>query len=569
MPTSLTNPAQTLVADEFIVVDTLSDRLADDGETSLREALLLANSDPNVTEVTFDESLLGGTLLLEQGSLEIASDVIIDGDGAYRGANSITIDGGRTVSTLFEIGDATVRLEDLSVNRARIEALSVERSDLHLDRVMIDDVLGIYDDYSSTGAWGIHASDSRLSVENSVIRGIEPGQAGAGSFGVQAKNSEIQFSRSVIDNVSGEYAHGIQTSGTLIVEESLIHDVNGYVDTAIAVSGELIITDSRIEDAGSIEIGTWPHPETEATIVNTAFTGNRGGIYANENASLEIGNSTITGNGEDYGKVSGDVTSLGNNIFEHQPGFDLAPGDVVASASPQQLAEEPVVWEPAPTEPVPAEAVAPEEVEPEGTGDAGAHYQIRFLMAEAANHNSFGWYLINDDGSISNVQLLDADLCDTTEGTVYDLGWIEKGQEFGMFIAVNGGAKSDAIAEYGLGLNGSLGLIDRRSGDDATIDANGPTRLTTDIDGQIQAIKGVPVFHVTNLGQSLDALNVGGAQQARSAINEAGNTVIAFEDIVCAGGPRFGRSDHDFDDAVFELIELPDMSSLPDGFDVG
>jgi Ca2+-binding RTX toxin-like protein len=64
-----------------------------DGETSLREALAFAESDPDASTITFDASLDGSTLRLTQGQLVIATEVTIDGDLDDDGAPDITVSG--------------------------------------------------------------------------------------------------------------------------------------------------------------------------------------------------------------------------------------------------------------------------------------------------------------------------------------------------------------------------------------------------------------------------------------------------------------------------------------------
>ena len=84
------------------LVTTLADEAFDGVETatapdgaglSLREALSLANADPDLTDaITFDASLKGGTLTLTQGELVISGNTSIDGDIDDDKAFDITVD---------------------------------------------------------------------------------------------------------------------------------------------------------------------------------------------------------------------------------------------------------------------------------------------------------------------------------------------------------------------------------------------------------------------------------------------------------------------------------------------
>ncbi|MDG1371519.1 MAG: CSLREA domain-containing protein [Paracoccaceae bacterium] len=63
-----------------LVVTTLADTVADDGETSLREAIAFANSDADASAISFDQSLSGQTIILSGSELVLSSEVTIDGD---------------------------------------------------------------------------------------------------------------------------------------------------------------------------------------------------------------------------------------------------------------------------------------------------------------------------------------------------------------------------------------------------------------------------------------------------------------------------------------------------------
>jgi parallel beta-helix repeat protein len=85
------------------VVTTLTDELDSSSPTatqddfggandlSLREALALANANPDLNTITFAASLSGGTLFLTQGELTITSSLTIDADRGNDGIADITI----------------------------------------------------------------------------------------------------------------------------------------------------------------------------------------------------------------------------------------------------------------------------------------------------------------------------------------------------------------------------------------------------------------------------------------------------------------------------------------------
>lgn len=78
-------------------VNTLSDVSAKDGLTTLREALVLANANPNADTIVFAPGI-AGTLMLKQGELKVSGAVSIDGGG------DVVLDGGGK-SRVLDIND--------------------------------------------------------------------------------------------------------------------------------------------------------------------------------------------------------------------------------------------------------------------------------------------------------------------------------------------------------------------------------------------------------------------------------------------------------------------------------
>ena len=77
----------TMTVDTF--VDELDGSIVD-GDTSLRDAIAVANATPGTDTINFDGGLAGGTLTLTIGEMLITDSVTING----LGADQMTIDGG-------------------------------------------------------------------------------------------------------------------------------------------------------------------------------------------------------------------------------------------------------------------------------------------------------------------------------------------------------------------------------------------------------------------------------------------------------------------------------------------
>ena len=105
------------------VVTTLDDVVTPlDGETSLREAVQLANDTAGQNEISFDPSLSGGTLRLTQGDLDITDALQISGDPNGDFIADITISGdatgnGTTIddSRIFDVNGASLSLYSLNL----------------------------------------------------------------------------------------------------------------------------------------------------------------------------------------------------------------------------------------------------------------------------------------------------------------------------------------------------------------------------------------------------------------------------------------------------------------------
>lgn len=148
-------------------------KLDDGGDgISLREAVEAANEDLAQDSISFDPGLLGGTLILTQGELELDSDISIDGDVNDDGFSDITISGDNS--------DRVMRLDDSG--EVTLYGLTIANG-------------------SSYRGGGILVNDmSTLNLLNSTVR----------------------------DNVSFYYGGGIYNSGTLRMDNSTVSDNRAY-----------------------------------------------------------------------------------------------------------------------------------------------------------------------------------------------------------------------------------------------------------------------------------------------------------------------------------------------------
>ena len=336
-----------------ITVTSLEDNLESDGEVTLREALKAANEDTSVDGsaagsgqdvIEFSSDLVGTIALVRSlGPLQITSGVHVKGLGADQ--TVINGNGNDGFVVAVQTADQMVEITDLHVTSAawgfRIE------SDFEPNVAIRDAVV-------SESGLGISMNGASHTVVNTTVRDNRRGvriRSGDATF----QNSQIVDSLIVLPNNGTTIGAGmlIETDGRVEILDSIVaRNVidkpigmgtirgagimldNG--DTELIVRGSTI-TDNRI-DGGSIisrGAGIWAEEGSSIEIENSTLSGNsvsglnsRGGaIYGHEGSEISIVGSTITGNrvtttqsglaaGIYGGKVEILNSTLSGNVFE-------------------------------------------------------------------------------------------------------------------------------------------------------------------------------------------------------------------------------------------------------------
>ena len=153
---AITEFTVTTLDDELDAADT-DLATADLNDISLREALALANADPDANTINFDAALAGGTLTLTNGELTITSDgITIDGDIDGDGDADIAISG-NNASRVLSISNATTIGTALNG-------------------------LVIQDGSTAGSGGGISNDGSKIALTNSTLSGNGAGFAGGGIY---------------------------------------------------------------------------------------------------------------------------------------------------------------------------------------------------------------------------------------------------------------------------------------------------------------------------------------------------------------------------------------------------
>jgi serralysin len=172
------------------------------------------------------------------------------------------------------------------------------------------------------------------------------------------------------------------------------------------------------------------------------------------------------------------------------------------------------------------------------TGDGTLDFTLSLLSAVSAFSNTLGFYKVDADGNIFDVNIVFANTL-SPGTTTFDLGAPGDGVQLGFFLI------QDGFDLFG-NLSESLAFV-LSGGQAANIDAGEPLFLQS---ATLGMLSGATIFH------SFADLNPDGADQVLSGVVPGGRQLqIGFEDLPTASG------DNDFQDVVI-VIRLTDDSIL-------
>ena len=285
-----------------VTVNTVSDDTdLNDGFTTFREAIFIANSVPGIDAINFDPSLTAfgsATILLTHGELDISTSISVNGPGADRltidASGNDPIPGHPYPSANFD-GSRVFRIDDgTDVNQTvTISGLKIAGGDVSGDG-------GGVLNYE-------HLTLSHCEVSSNFASGFGSGIANFGEATI--------LNSAILDNgyVSALPAYtgvggGLYTAENLTVALSTISGNTAVKGGGIAVGnfdGYLSVSKSAISH-------------------NTATSG--GGIYAAPFSAVSIDSSTINGN----------QAKQGGGVFSSVSRFSLANSTVAENDSSSQ-----------------------------------------------------------------------------------------------------------------------------------------------------------------------------------------------------------------------------------------
>lgn len=268
LPRPVVEQLETRILPATIVVTSVADTSADDGEVTLREAILAAETDTSVSgsvagngadTITFADGLTGTITLAEANAnaffvnaLQIGTDVTIIGPGQDR----LFIDGGRSSLLLIVDASADVSIEGVTFQNGRFNNASAGISNG-----------GTLSLSGTRFRWNRSTFSSGGAIENSGDLTID-----SSTF----HNNFSEHSGSAIYNNS---------SGSLTVDRSSFFGNDSTLHTgAIESDGTLVVANSTFSQnrKGGIVVS-----DGTASIIGSTIVGNR-------LSGIQVGNTQVT-----------------------------------------------------------------------------------------------------------------------------------------------------------------------------------------------------------------------------------------------------------------------------------
>jgi hypothetical protein len=279
-----------------------------DGLTSLREAITIANAAPGADTINFDASLAGKTILLTQGELKITDDLTVNG----LGAGLLTVDASGNDPTP---GWNPLPDDDSDGDGSRV--FNIPNAEFPRYSVVVLRGLTITGGDSKAGGGGIYSYADLTLIDCTIVNNSARYGGGISS------GSPLRMTACTIDDNAAFYGEG---GGISVDDYGLVSVADSNISGNISYEGGGGIA---VSGPGSIEIAN--------TVIegNAAVYGSGGGIKSY--SSVVITSSMISGNLCDHyggGIWARDLTM--NSCTVDSNGAARAGGGVFCDSTPNQ-----------------------------------------------------------------------------------------------------------------------------------------------------------------------------------------------------------------------------------------
>lgn len=450
----------------------------------------------------------------------------------------------------------------------------------HLDAIDISDVVNGSDDENHESENNTEGSGSSEGEEENSGNGESSITDISIPNGVITDNGDGTYTITPDENFNGEFSinYSVDDGNGAVVPAQVDVSVTAVNDLAIIQDhiftlnedGELIITDEELLTGSSDVDGD------ELSVESVTYVGDDGILISNND-----GTHTFTPNEHFSGSLNLDFSvndgtdSVNANIAITVDAIADAPSLVITDSEGQTINDGDEIRDNANVIELnlAAELIDQDLSEslvitmggaPEGSvihydGDAVINDQsngltsyvdtnvtVTFQGEDAGYQNSAGYYIVEADGSISDVKLVfenasqqgaDGSLIPGVSSFSFD---IEEGQSFNLFVIPNGFNHNNFDAMQ----NGEFIFRDE-DGSSSTMDSIDPQLIFIDesgIETLIQSQNGDTIYH----GGNSTNLNQDGVEHTRTTMNEQGELIYGIEDL-------YGGGDRDYDDFTFTI----------------
>lgn len=543
----------------------------------------------------------GSGALVAPGDFEIDGSGFTANDAALIQAtiNSIATGAGATDTNLFSLDDSSGEQAVADAGMLNIEVISSTA----ISATMTDGFAAGFVWAGADGASLTGNGDTRVLAAAPKRGGSATLTAGANELMVAGQQGQVTFNISSnfqgmlaglqagdIINVADLVVDGVYLDGTdLVFETQWLDPYQAAIPYRVAVSGDLANVSFDFASTGngvSVSlVGPPPPPATEGDDTVNGSSGSEtldggagndtivGGGGA-DSISLGTGDDTLAGY---WGDMNGDVVSgfssddriditgslIGRGNFD--VAVEAGMATLTAAGSSLQLNGDftdgqfmaitrgtgadahtvvtfenylPSLKEGASVNPATINGIANEGFL---TGDGNVSFTVNFISSGSSYANTLGAYLVAEDGTISDVQILFNNTRDMTSGSV-NLGVPDNNERIGFFLIQDGFTKYGALPD-------NLSFLASGTNTAADLDDGLAPTLSS---ATLGALNAASIFH------SFGTLNPGDVIQVLSGVSPGGSDLqVGFEDILSTSG------DNDFQDVVFSVqVDNNDLQLL-------
>jgi parallel beta-helix repeat protein len=276
-----------------LTVTNTGDNISDTG--SLRYAIDQANKTAGTDTIDFSLPAVPLTINLTGGSLDITSDLNING----LGANLLTIDGNRASSVLSISSTSTVGIFGLTIANGNNGILN--QGNLTVTNSIISGSQG--DEFYFNNS-GISSTGGNLTVTNSTFSSNQG--AGIYSYG----NSNITVTNSTFSGNGGAGIDSYNDSNIIVANSTFSGNDGGGIN---GFSSNITATNSTFSDNSTGISGI----KGNITATNNTIFSNGIGLSSGF-GDLTVTNNTISGNGTGISSFRASITVINSTIFGNQ-----------------------------------------------------------------------------------------------------------------------------------------------------------------------------------------------------------------------------------------------------------